>query len=191
MEDLRSELDVEVIARRLLRRRDMIAPKIGLPALAAAALFMRAGLARAEDLPAGMPRPKIHRMYDGADGVTHWDLVEFDYAPGEGVRNLNLHIDDANAPAGKNRPGLVTLFHEKAEVSIAAVGPGEPSEFHHGGRPELVCVVQGVMEHAMRDGTSFRLHAGDFLWALDQGKGGGHTTRCVGPEWALIVAMLM
>ena len=136
--------------------------------------------------------PRVFRIFDGEDGLTHSEQITFEVQPGvlKGAQVLSSDTDKTpHAPAYATK----TLFTGTGDININLVAPSDDAgHWHYGNRLELVCLIRGAWEFKTRDGKTLILVPGDFLWATDNaGKGGGHTTRVTGKEWGLFVAVFL
>ena len=98
---------------------------------------------------------KFIRLYTGDDGETHCE-----------------ERDVAEMPA---LPGP----QDAVRVSFNSSPPGRFSDWHPAPRRQYVITLAGEAEIGLKDGTTYRLKAGDVNLAEDT-TGGGHTTRVVG-----------
>jgi hypothetical protein len=106
------------------------------------------------------------RMYDDADGASHFedlalDLEERDFAP----------------PAA---PAMVGAFEPSSGTLFFGAAPGWGGEIPHPSpQRQVFCVLRGAIEVTVSDGERRRFSAGDVI-VLDDTRGSGHSTRVVG-----------
>lgn len=108
----------------------------------------------------------------------------------KGARVLSYEADTMpHAPAYTTK----TLFTGAGDININLVATSETvGGWHYGNRLDLVCLIKGSWEFKNRDGKTLILVPGDFLWATGNAdKGGGHTTRVIGKDWGLFVAVFL
>jgi hypothetical protein len=98
---------------------------------------------------------KFIRLYTGDDGATHLE-----------EQSLESHPDLTKLQATKG-------------VEFRAAAPGRFSDWHVAPRRQYVITLAGEAEIGLKDGTLYRLGAGDVNLAEDL-TGSGHTTRVVG-----------
>ena len=101
----------------------------------------------------------IYRLYTGEDGQSH---MEENYQP----------------PKMENATGLTWRRHES----------GDFIDWHQAPRKQYLITLSGQVEIGLGDGTVYTLGAGDAMLAEDL-TGQGHTTRAVGPEPRISVAI--
>ncbi|MFT5447234.1 MAG: hypothetical protein ACI9DC_002409 [Gammaproteobacteria bacterium] len=97
------------------------------------------------------------RLYTGDDGETHIDQMELESAPS------------------------LTALHDAKRVVFRAMPPGYFNDWHVAPRRQYIITLSGAAEIGLKDGTRYRLGAGDVNLAEDL-SGGGHTTRVVSDE---------
>ena len=97
---------------------------------------------------------KFIRLYTGDDGETH--------------------IEERDVTGLPDLPGP----QNAARASFNSSPPGHFSDWHPAPRRQYVITLAGEGEIGLKDGTTYRLKAGDVNLAEDT-TGGGHTTRVV------------
>lgn len=102
----------------------------------------------------------IYRLYTGEDGQSH---MEENYKPPQQV---------------ENGPGLTWRHHES----------GNFIDWHIAPRKQYLITLSGQVEIGLGDGTVYTLGAGDAMLAEDL-TGQGHTTKAVGPEPRISLAI--
>ena len=107
----------------------------------------------------------ILRLYSGDDGQSHFaELVP---------------------PMG---PVEDSPMQQAVGITFRRSEPGEFTDFHVAPRRQYVITLTGQVEIGLGDGTVKRLGPGDVMLAEDL-TGKGHTTRAVGSETRLSVAI--
>ena len=99
----------------------------------------------------------IHRLYTGADGQTHVELIEAKFTDG----------------------GYKLMASSGAEIRRAP--PGRVADWHTAPRRQYVITLSGHGEVELIDGTKIELGPGDIDLAEDL-TGKGHITRTIGNE---------
>lgn len=107
----------------------------------------------------------ILRLYSGKDGQSHF---------------AELHPPTGPAEASPMQPATGITFRRSE--------PGEFMDFHTAPRRQYVITLTGHVEIGVGDGTIKRFGPGDVMLAEDL-TGKGHTTRVVGNEARLSVAV--
>lgn len=129
--------------------------------------------------------PRIYRLYDGPDGISTAGEVTF-----ESIRPaadpMGFVASHADEPP-RTRTKLMEF--ECSLARISSLQPSPPDNFHWGNPKQLVYFIQGNWELVAKSGKVIQPGPGDFLLAEDTGRGGGHTTRVIGPEWGLYFAV--
>lgn len=87
----------------------------------------------------------------------------------------NTHIEEM---ALETQPDLTNLHGAKGIV-FRAMEPGYFNDWHIAPRRQYIITLSGAAEIGLKDGTIYRLGAGDVNLAEDL-TGSGHTTRVVG-----------
>ena len=112
---------------------------------------------RAEGAAAASKPLMIHRLYTGADGQTHVELIEAKFTDG----------------------GYKLMASSGAEIRRAP--PGRVADWHTAPRRQYVITLSGHGEVELIDGTKIELGPGDIDLAEDL-TGKGHITRTIGNE---------
>lgn len=99
----------------------------------------------------------ITRLYTGADGKTHLELLDVD-----------------------TQPDLKTLQGTKG-IMFRTSEPGHFHDWHNAPRRQYVITLEGEVEIGLEDGSLHRFGAGHVTLAEDL-TGKGHTTRVVGTK---------
>ena len=111
---------------------------------------------------------KLFRLYTGDDGQSHLAELAVPYEL-EGVRE--------RAPL---QPATGILF--------TRVPSGAFSDWHNAPRRQYVLTLSGAVEIGLGDGSVHRFGPGEGILAEDL-TGKGHTTRAVGPEPRVSIAI--
>ena len=107
----------------------------------------------------------ILRLYSGDDGQSHFEDLQPPMGP----------VEDSPMQAATG-------------ITFRSSEPGEFIDFHVAPRPQYVITLTGYVEIGLGDGTVKRLGPGDVMLAEDL-TGKGHTTRIVGDQTRLSVAI--
>ena len=122
---------------------------------------------------------RVHyvRMYDGADGDSHFedlglDLARREFAP----------------PAA---PAMVASFLGTSGTLFFGADPGWGGNVPHPSpQRQIFCVMRGVAEVTVSDGERRRFAAGDLI-VLDDTRGAGHATQVVGTDDLLLFGAVL
>ena len=111
---------------------------------------------------------RIHRLYTGTDGQSHLEELKIPYAPGG---------------MGEQAP-----MQKAHGVVFSRVAPGAFMDWHNAPRRQFVITLQGAVEIGLGDGSIHRFGPGEGILAEDL-TGKGHTTRAVGNEQRITIAI--
>ena len=107
----------------------------------------------------------ITRLYTGEDGQSHFE---------------ELDMDAGEYPWGELRTATGVMFRYDE--------PGKFIDWHVAPRRQFIITLSGVVEIGLGDGSLRRFGAGNVMLADDL-TGQGHTTRAVGDEPRISVAI--
>lgn len=105
------------------------------------------------------------RIYTGSDGQSHFEELAITMG----------------------QPGRSPM-QAATGISFSSAEPGHFMDWHNAPRRQYIITLSGYFEISIGDGTVLRLGPGDVLLAEDV-SGRGHTTRVVGNETRLSVAV--
>lgn len=134
-------------------------------------------------MPGGTIKIRALHLFDGDDGESHIDTVDFEPIRKKILEDITLQKTD-------NR-GFLDLFESRAiSVNVTAAPPGFFIDWHHAMRRHFFYTVQGIWETGLGDGSLHRVGPGEFLVAEDR-KGRGHTSRVVSDGWAVAIDLIL
>lgn len=146
-----------------------------LTAIAGMALVAGGSAGQAESRPPISPLSvetegvQMLRLYGGADGETHAELIQL--------------------PRTGGKPGLSVQSRLYAtDVEIGDAKPGSFIDWHGVTTPRFLIVLSGQLEVGLGDGSKHILSKGDIVLAADT-TGRGHTSRTIGTETVRILTV--
>jgi hypothetical protein len=129
------------------------------------------------DTYAKMHQARYIRLYADERGESHFADVEVDLEPAEfAPPAAPLHV--------------AALFPAQRSSLVCAPADWDGSVPHPSPHRQLMCTLRGDYEVTASDGSVRRFPAGSLL-LLEDTTGAGHTTRVVGAEDLLVIAVTL
>ena len=117
---------------------------------------------------------KYRRLYEDAEGISHWDEVEVKMSPTEFA-----------PPAAKI--GL-SKFNDAERYAFLRLPEGWEGPWHRSPVRQMLIIISGELEIEAGNGLAHRFPAG-YAVMLEDTQGKGHVTRVIG-NWAVLGAIV-
>jgi mannose-6-phosphate isomerase-like protein (cupin superfamily) len=103
---------------------------------------------------------KIHKLYTGDDGHSHFGKIEIDLCHIDGIENLSAK-------------------HQVDGVTFNQVAPKESYGWHNAPRRQYVITLAGEVDVEVNSGAIQRIAPGDVVLVDESSEGSGHNTTVV------------